>query len=604
MMQLYGGLFRQAYSRPRTPCRVSASGRSCLSSSAPKLATCRRGRIHNSNGVHDAYGAKAMNSSFFHTSRRPFSPSSPASWRRMSQKMQRPSRAKYAWAPSSSSSARLGTIGRAISWEWGCASDAPACRPWLRNSSRYLNRGSPSRSRYRSRYIHSTEASWSGAITPGCAAWSGVSTMTSCAPTPPMPSYMPSQVTSVEPSMRSAGYLFGTTRTCQPGVSGAVPGRRIAAISGGVVASRPSQNGQLADGAASGSPPLAKSLGRAARSLAMITQRRVMGSLRSSGTVSLRRGGVADGAGSGTDAGAPRGDRAPVRLDVPPGGAAPREVLSHTGLLQLLPDAAVAERAEGPLECLPQRGRLVRLEHESVGDPAHDGVRGRVHDRVRQPARLAHHRDGAVAQAVQLVEARRLVPGRHEEHVRAGLDAVGQRVVEPERHGDAPRVARPEGGEQFVVLGLAGAEEDELRAPCDEAVEDGGHEIEALLVREPADHADERGVRRVIEVLGAPQVARAGHLAGEVAGGVARRDVRVGRRVPGAVIDAVQDAGEIGRALAQHAFESAPKLRRLDLMRVLLAHGAEAVGEYQSALQQIHLAVELDALRCEQMRAE
>src|SRR5579862_2612006 len=585
MMQLYGGLFRQAYSRPRTPCRVSASGRSCLSSSAPKLATCRRGRIHNSNGVHDAYGAKAMNSSFFHTSRRPFSPSSPASWRRMSQKMQRPSRAKYAWAPSSSSSARLGTIGRAISWEWGCASDAPACRPWLRNSSRYLNRGSPSRSRYRSRYIHSTEASWSGAITPGCAAWSGVSTMTSCAPTPPMPSYMPSQVTSVEPSMRSAGYLFGTTRTCQPGVSGAVPGRRIAAISGGVVVSRPSQNGQLADGAASGSPPLAKSLGRAARSFAMITQRRVMGSLRSSGTVSLRRGGVADGTGSGTGAGAPRGDRPPVRLDVPPGGAAPREVLSHTGLLQLLPDAAVAERADGPLERLPQRGGFVRLEHESVGDPARDGVGGRVDDRIGESARLAHHRDRAVAEAVELVEARRFVAGRHEEHVRPGLDAVGQRVVEPEGHGDAPGVARVKRRKELMVLGLAGAEQDKLRARRDETVEDGGHQIEALLVREPADHAYERGIRRVVEMLGAPQVARADGLAAEVVGRVACGDVRIGRRIPGPVIDAVQDADEVGRAVAQHAFESAPELRRLDFMRVLLAHGAEVVGIDQSAFQ-------------------
>src|SRR5579864_4534269 len=158
-----------------------------------------------------------------------------------------------------------------------------------------------------------------------------------------MPSYMPSMVTSVEPSIRSAGYLFGTTRTCQPGVSGAVPGRRIAAISGGVVPSRPSQNGQLADDAASGSPPLAKSLGRAARSLAMITHRRVIGSLRSSGTLTLRGGGVADGAVSGMGAGRrSRGDGAPVGLDISPGGTAPREVLSHAGLLELSPNAAVA----------------------------------------------------------------------------------------------------------------------------------------------------------------------------------------------------------------------------------------------------------------------
>jgi len=42
----------------------------------------------------------------------------------------------------------------------------------------------------------------------------------------------------------SAGYLFGTTRTVQPGESGVPPSGRRASTSGGVSASFPPQNGQ------------------------------------------------------------------------------------------------------------------------------------------------------------------------------------------------------------------------------------------------------------------------------------------------------------------------------------------------------------------------
>ncbi len=174
-------------------------------------------------------------------------------------------------------------MGRAISWEWGCEREAPAGRPWFRKSKRYLKRSSRSRSLYLSRYIQSTAASSSGFIWAGCRPWSGVSTMTSCAPTPPMPSNMPSVTSAVDPSILNAGYLLGTTLICHPGAFGAVPGRRIAAISGGVWDSRPSQNGHVSEVSGSGGGA-GKSVGRAARSVAMMTHLRVIASLRSSGT--------------------------------------------------------------------------------------------------------------------------------------------------------------------------------------------------------------------------------------------------------------------------------------------------------------------------------
>src|SRR5918911_968683 len=106
--------------------------------------------------------------------------------------------------------------------------------------------------------------------------------MTSCAPIPFMRSNIPSPMRSRPPSTCSAGNLLGTTRMSQPGPFGGPPFWRYDRISGGVSASCPAQNGQC-------SRPMmrarskTKSFGRFWRSVAMITHRPVMGSLRSSG---------------------------------------------------------------------------------------------------------------------------------------------------------------------------------------------------------------------------------------------------------------------------------------------------------------------------------
>src|SRR5512134_2560931 len=99
---------------------------------------------------------------------------------------------------------------------------------------------------------------------------------------------MPSPLRSGAPSIMRAGYLFGTTRTLQPGEFGLPPPGRRAVISGGVFSSFPSQKGQKAP-AFGISLSDWKSVGRLLRSVAMITHRRWMGSWRSSDMRSLRR---------------------------------------------------------------------------------------------------------------------------------------------------------------------------------------------------------------------------------------------------------------------------------------------------------------------------
>ena len=84
--------------------------------------------------------------------------------------------------------------------------------------------------------------------------------------------------------MRSAGNLLGTTRMVHPGVFGSVSTGRSARISAGVRASWPGQNDADAAHRAARRGAGAKSEGRRARSVEMITQRPTTGSFRSSGT--------------------------------------------------------------------------------------------------------------------------------------------------------------------------------------------------------------------------------------------------------------------------------------------------------------------------------
>src|SRR6185295_18651481 len=112
--------------------------------------------------------------------------------------------------------------------------------------------------------------------------------ITSCAPMPFMRSNNPSPSRSSVPSTCSAGNMFGTTRTSHPGAFGDPPFWRYDRTSGGVIPSRPGQNGQCSR------PTVAdrsrrKSFGRFCRSVEIITHRPVTGSFRSSGTLHSRQ---------------------------------------------------------------------------------------------------------------------------------------------------------------------------------------------------------------------------------------------------------------------------------------------------------------------------
>src|SRR5437773_1221001 len=180
----------------------------------------------------------------------------------------------------------MGTMGVAMSWEWACSSEAPAGSPWFLKTMTYSRRGSLARSMIRSRYARRTSATWPTGSCSILASCSGASITTSWAPTPFIRSKMPSPEGSSSPSIRSAGNLFGTTRTSHPGLFGALAAGRRAHTSSGVLDSWPAQNTQGPRRRSGGFEM--KSDGRRDRSEEMMTHRPTTGSRRSSGTFLLR----------------------------------------------------------------------------------------------------------------------------------------------------------------------------------------------------------------------------------------------------------------------------------------------------------------------------
>src|SRR5581483_8602894 len=95
-------------------------------------------------------------------------------------------------------------------------------------------------------------------------------------------------------------------------------------------------------------------------------------------------------------------------------------------------------------------------------------------------------------------------------------------------------------------------------------------------------------------------MALADLLAGELFGGVPSRDEGVDVGTPFAIVDAVEDAGEVGGAGAEGAVEAEAVLGSLNLAGVGRADGAEMVGESNAALDVADAAEELEAAGMEE----
>src|SRR6185437_7250620 len=104
-------------------------------------------------------------------------------------------------------------------------------------------------------------------------------------------------------------------------------------------------------------------------------------------------------------------------------------------------------------------------------------------------------------------------------------------IVEADDHADRIRPAPMRGHQRVLDLGLADASDDDLAAGIDDLISRLQHEVDALLVHEAGDQAENRSARYRKPELTA-DIVGVGLLAFPVAGGEWLGELRAVARVP------------------------------------------------------------------------
>ncbi|MBA7615195.1 hypothetical protein ES703_22473 [subsurface metagenome] len=222
-----------------------------------------------------------------------------------------------------------------------------------------------------------------------------------------------------------------------------------------------------------------------------------------------------------------------------------------------------------------------------------------VPDGFGQSSGLVADRQRAEALRIHLAQPAGLEARRHQRKVAARKYPARLAVVESDR--DADRVGPPPVRLHQGIFDrrLAAAGDDDLPAGLDDLVRRRKHEIDALLVHETSDEAEDRPARdRQPELLA--DIVGIGLLAFPVAGPEGLRQLGAVAGIP-AFIDAVQDSRElmgVGAKL-QHAFQPAAELGRGDLLRIIRADGGQMRGVDQAALEERKLVVEFETVDVE-----
>ena len=196
---------------------------------------------------------------------------------------------------------------------------------------------------------------------------------------------------------------------------------------------------------------------------------------------------------------------------------------------------------------------------------------------------------------MELGESAGLEAGRDQDGVGAGLHQVGQRLVPADDHAHPARVVFRRRLERALQIRIAGAEQGEARAARDQSGQDLQQQVQTLLPRETADHAEQRAGGAGIEAEPPGQARAVPGLAGRRPRGEVRGDVRVALRIPDLQVDAVEDAAHLGAPRSDDPFESHAELRARQLARVGRADRRDAVRVDEAGLEEADLAEELEA---------
>ena len=234
--------------------------------------------------------------------------------------------------------------------------------------------------------------------------------------------------------------------------------------------------------------------------------------------------------------------------------------------------------------------RVIRLEREAIALAV-----AAVCDGILEAARLAHHRNRAVAQRDHLRKAAGLALAGHQENIGAGVNFPRELRHKAEAEHEAARVFRLHLLEELLVLPVAAAEHGKLRVRVrHNIVHSALDEVEALVGDEARDHADHRHVRIDLQIQALLQLRLIDRLARHVLHIVVLVEALVGGRIIADRIDAVQNAGELPRALAQDGVELMREPRVENLLRIRRAHRGDPVRAFDRALHQVDAFVVLE----------
>ena len=270
-----------------------------------------------------------------------------------------------------------------------------------------------------------------------------------------------------------------------------------------------------------------------------------------------------------------------VQVQILVGRARPAKVLAHGLRDQLVPGIAVVPEQA----CRTEHG-VAHLVAVKVTKREARALAGKLvirDHRVLQTAGLANNRQGAVAHGDDLRQAAGLKLRRHQEHVGCGIHTLRQRRIELDACGHGAGVLVLEVSQSVLVVAVASAEHCHLHAACQNAIERVHDQIQALLARQTRDHDHKRTVVANLEPQLFLQLGLAHGLTRTVLHGVVGGNALVGRRVKACDVDAIQNALQRIRTLAQNAVQALAKLGRLDLVGIGGAHRSDGIGIAQRA---------------------
>ena len=270
-----------------------------------------------------------------------------------------------------------------------------------------------------------------------------------------------------------------------------------------------------------------------------------------------------------------------VQVQILIGRARPAKVLAHGLRDQLVPSVAVI-----PEQARRAEHRVAHLVAVKVAKREARALAGKLIVRlhgVLEATGLAHDGQGAVAHGDDLRQAAGLKLRRHQEHIGGCVHALRQRWIKLDARGHGAGVLVLEVAQAVLVVAVAGAQHGNLHAAGQNAVECVHDQIQSLLARQARDHHHKRTVVTNLEPQLLLQLGLAHGLARTVVNRVVGGNALVGRRVKACHINAIKDALQRIRTLAQHAVQALTKLGRLDLVGIGGTYRGDGVGIAQRA---------------------